>query len=580
LYFIQYPLTDGQKFTVLMHDYEFTVSIPTSTVTTTKYPEPTNTTTKVNNVLDWMDEEPIAPAPKAIKATTAPPAPITTPVNSKPVCKYGATCYRTNPAHFNQFSHPHLTTSATSSSTPSSATPQSVVPSKSGSISKPSEIMTKPVEAVEAKSKLAKESEMKIPISAPTTKSSEHITPQNTESSTHASSSGKRPMPALDLLDDEENYLPKSKKPKLTASIVNKSNDMDWMGEDLETKTAESMDVTPGDSILSQNPKAPSPSPPSQTKESTHGTTSNMPEIEESKEILTKGDSMKRDEEMMKKRPISSATITKSDTEPKSLTSLLSCHLKTWEELETEMKKEGKKDENLTESTCALVIPSIGKGYVVQEAIDVFLELAEKYANECGLGKRLKIWFWPETVTWAAALRRRLAASSSSPSGVALSSLIEMLSPGSNLIDSLPSIKADRVVIVTDSNWRFKGVGAPNSFNVQVNKLYASKIEGENEDNEISKSSSVPSLTLETKSIFNVGKECGAYPISVSSHSILRSGITSKGVLVSHIIQLIPPSIGEETSPSPSLSTPEQVNLLRQSFLSVFGCFTRVNAMK
>ena len=32
--------------------------------------------------------------------------------SSKPTCRYGASCYRTNPEHFIDFAHPHLDAAA------------------------------------------------------------------------------------------------------------------------------------------------------------------------------------------------------------------------------------------------------------------------------------------------------------------------------------------------------------------------------------------------------------------------------------------------------------------------------------
>ena len=53
------------------------------------------------------DENDEDDAPPATKKQKAQPAAAVT-ANSKPVCRYGAACYRRNPAHFAEFRHPHL----------------------------------------------------------------------------------------------------------------------------------------------------------------------------------------------------------------------------------------------------------------------------------------------------------------------------------------------------------------------------------------------------------------------------------------------------------------------------------------
>ena len=54
----------------------------------------------VDEIIELSDDEPCATT-SAKKASTS-----RTHIGNRPVCKYGADCYRTNTAHMEEFSHP------------------------------------------------------------------------------------------------------------------------------------------------------------------------------------------------------------------------------------------------------------------------------------------------------------------------------------------------------------------------------------------------------------------------------------------------------------------------------------------
>lgn len=568
-----------------MHDYEFTVSIPGSAA---PKPKPIETPTPApvkNAAFDWMEEdEPTKPQTTAQTSAASTKAP-TSSTNTKPLCTYGTECRRKNPQHFLEYAHPHLDgnkSSPTVSPTPTNDSkplcaygvncrrknPQHFLecahphldakPIPSGDSVSPSPMLAvastnekSGLDPVKSDVTLSKQEEtpklkeieenLKTNLHATTTVVKAD-TASNTSSGTSvAISVGKRPMPAVDLMDDEENFLPKSKKPKAASSTFNKANAMDWMTDDAPISS------TPPTTVKKpETPPPPSPAPTStptssQTKEDLPS--SSLPPVPSS-QGSNKSDSSKKEIDF-KKRPALPSSSMDIDTTKQS--SFKACQLTSAKELEDEITKLGWNPVG----TVGLVIPSLGRTATVQESVDCLLETFEHFSSKANLKKSLKIYIWPETPAWAASLRRRLLAlptNSEDSTSSTISEMIEMLPPSSSLDSALPACTQDQLIIVNDSNWRFKGIGTPNSFNVQLNKLYSTPSNP--------KASVGPSLLNDTKAIYPVGAEGVAYPVPVSPSSGLKT--EGKSTNLTHIIQLVTP-----TTPS--------TESLKSTLMSMFG---------
>lgn len=565
-----------------MHDYEFSVSVPGSATSAPKPIEiPTPAPVK-NATFDWMDEEePPKPqsAPQNSSASTA--APVSS-INGKPQCKYGAECIRKNPQHFQEYAHPHLDgngNSPTPAPTPSNDSkplcaygincrrknPQHFIecahphldtkpiPSESSTslVSVPPTTLTSEkseierIKVVETPTKLETEEKSTTNLHATTTVVKADTIDSTSTGTIAAISVGKRPTPAVDLMDDEETYLPKPKKPKVASSSFSKSNAMDWMADDTPisstpTPTAKKTESTPP-------PSQAALSTPTSSQAKENPSESTMMPISSS-QTSNKSDTSKKDADFKKRPILPSSSMDVDATKPSSSPSLKSCQLSTAKELEDEIAK----FEWNPVGTVGIVIPSFGRTNVIQESVDCLLEAFELFASKVNLKKSLKLYIWPETPAWAASLRRRLSAlpaNSGDSTSSTIGEMIEMLPPSSSLDSILPACLQDQLIIVNDSNWRFKGIGTPNSFNVQLNKLYSTasnsnpKIPG-------------PSLLNDTKALYSVGSECSAFPVPVSPSSGLKNEACSPNL--THIIQLIPPTTTSTES-------------LKSTLLSMFG---------
>jgi len=576
-----------------MHDYEFTVSIPIFTSTASKPTETAAIKPKSNENFDWMDTDesgaPEAPA-KVAKPVAVVPASTSSSHGNKPICMYGEACYRTNPAHFQQYAHPHLEGNAKPSAASSSAPAPAISKAEttSTSISKAvvdSSILVKKQELpIVTKQELPEKTPSPVLISPPTA-----AAPLSTSST---STSAKRPMPAHDLMDDEESFLPKPKKPKLSAvsvsfpSASSKGNLMDWMDDEI----VNSEPSTESKPVVS-HPIEIRPSEPSNPVNSTDSKNTIVSSRPSSSQTTTATSTVQsvaeKEAEQNLKRPAAVQAPLRPTQDSISAAQMnggakaLSCKkLSGWEAMEKEVKA----SRVSSDLSLALVFPSLGRGFNVQESVDLLLEAFEKYVLWSKSGEKVRLWFWPETPVVAAAFRRRMIASaggcsssSSSPSWSTssshptdkpsggssgpISSLITMMPPGSSLSEQLPLIAnvVDRVVIVNESNWRFKGIGAANSFNVQLNKLYSSSSSS-------SSKSPVPSLMSDTKALYSIGSEGCAYPVPVSPYSALLLK-TNQTLVSSHfIIQLI------VESHSSTQSSAIDSTSLRDAIISAFAC--------
>lgn len=600
-----YNLDNGQKFTVLMHDYEFTVSIPGSNASAPKAaaaPVPVALISKKEDAFDWMAEDVPVKATENVSASNPHLAPSPAPVSDKPLCMYGVNCRRNNPVHFQEYSHPHLEIGATPAAAPSPAsgskplcsygincrrnnpvhfqqyahphlegksespiptsTPPSTtaLPAAAPSPHVPSAVNHATNVTTSEEAALAKfESNLNVNLHPSVTVSKPPITSEASPTPTSISSA-KRPMPAVDLMDDEENYLPQPKKAKVVASssTINKGNLMDWMGEEAEpatvAKTATSEATNPQlSAIPTASPSSSQAPPPSQQSNKSNASMDSVPSSETKLEYARK-------EEDLKKRPVSAATGSHSmEVDNPKLLALRACKLGSIEELDDLVGKMPWKPLG----SLALIVPCLGRGYSVQEAVDTFLETLGHFVKKAKVGNSLKVIYWPETPAWAAAMRRRLSAISMTPTEVEevnMAEIVEMMAPSTPVETALKACTQDRVIIGNDSNWRFKGIGTPNSFNVHLNKVYGTPF---------NPSLTSPNLLNDTKTVHSVGSECTAYPVAISPNSGIKKADLAPNA--THIIQLVPPTAAD---PNPD------IKLLKTLYISLFGCLLHLASVQ
>ena len=559
-----------------MHDYEFIVSLPKSSVSAPKPVESVPEPVKKNGNFDWMDED-SGEAPKAI-VNAAPPqassAPSTAPtfsttIKSRPLCKYGEKCYQTNPQHLAKYAHPHRE-NATKETPPPSST--SAPPSAAPIIKEPSK-----VESI----------------------------PEN--------DFGKRPKPALDLMDEEEDFLPKSKKPKSLASTASSSKqssgksgglDMSWMDVDEESsdKTVEpeirtkeetssassdkqsngtsikpkpsslksggmTLDELLGEKQPANNSKVEmdvvQPSSSSQTSVTQPRSTTSTPTSSQSTFLPSSS---------QPKSQKSTTSITSSNGESKVSSSSNSAvqvsdvaTMKEWIAKKVDESLKAKHDQNGAQPTRTVVLlPWIISNSFVQEILDVMIEYVDEYGREeqAQLKSHLRVseptsrlekyatrfWYAPPEASYAAAFRRRLMTeakreeNNGTNSGLLpLTSYLKMAPPSLKLVEIFQHITNEEkkfdvqwqgepnrentssssdasshsfnLVIINDSLWRFKGIGLRTSMGPQLHAAVDSVLRSAPSPSHKDSSQHATTLWALTKLSFEVGEPGKAFPI-------------------------------------------------------------------
>jgi hypothetical protein len=161
-----HPLNDGDVVSLLVQDYAFRILVEKSSSSSQKRkPEP-------EKKAAGSDEEDISPQKPQLKKQKSelPPSSSSSSSSSKPklpVCMYGPGCYRKNPQHFAEFSHPWKDKGAAEEETAKAAPPPSS--SSSSSSKKQSRNSDDDDEIMESapKKPAAQQSTSKPPVSTP-----------------------------------------------------------------------------------------------------------------------------------------------------------------------------------------------------------------------------------------------------------------------------------------------------------------------------------------------------------------------------------------------------------------------------
>lgn len=594
-------LGNGDNFTVLMHDYQFTVSLPNTSIPPPAPAEPVEAPVKKVGAFDWMDEDE-EEAPKSTKSSetvvapfNASVAPTVAPTKQKPLCKYGNTCYQKNPEHHAKYFHPHLEKKAIEKtpiapapvpapSTSSTTPPPSSVPLTS---SAPSSSATDPSVAQKDNTSAAPSPD------APRLSKD----PSKIEEAPF-NEFGKRPKPATDLMDEEEEFLPKSKKSKFHGSAsaaANKANgksgafDMSWMVVEEETASKPLEDTA----VRSKTPSPPPVAPAvpveeklaTQPKETSFGAEVMEESVEASKPVSApKPDSRppisaipsSSQPKSSTSTPPASQSFTPSASQPKSQKSTSSSKSdikssvagKSIVQVESiaEMREiVSKKTEDAykilssspgTRATRTVVLlPYLIYTSFIQESLDIMIEGVSEYGQEeqgklqalleaSGLDHQLetlttRFWYAPPAPSHAAAFRRRVLTSGEvdEESGLLpLDAFLKMAPPALSLADVFKHIVKEEgkfdeeynaengsgssqegshsfnLVIVNESNWRFKGIGVRTSMSPQVFAAVDAALKIVPSSHQESKTTAT-SLQALTKQSVEVGEPGKAFPV-------------------------------------------------------------------
>lgn len=391
-------------------------------------------------------------------------------------------------------------------------------------------------------------------------------------------------------MDDEEDFLPKSKKPKLhaskpptstTSSSKTSAMDMSWMEdekrEEVEGKEASS-EGNKKDFASTPRPASPLPPHPSSSQSSSAPSS----QAASSQQNSSSQASMKGPKP---KQALAPSTHAVEGTPRWSKV----WHIETMSDMKEEVSrewKERKESESALPSRSIILLPSHLSSNHVQEMIDIMIETVEGYTSQEREERRKSqkmassspllssFWYSPPTATHAAAFRRRMEAMKGGESeeerkeGVALSSILRMVPPSLDLhstIEHIAKVEANDekegekegktttkpfFVIFNDSNWRFKGVGAKSSFHYQIHSMVDDYLKKESEKARAQGSLfSLPSsLSSLIKSRFPVGEPGKSYPVKLPDQ-------------IGRLVKLEIPSLCSKTTTSSSNSSHDKSHI-------------------
>ena len=632
-----------------MHDYEFTISTPNAPSAPSVPAEPAAEPVKKSAAFDWMDDDE-EEAPKSSKSDDEPFATSSAPFASsapatkqKPLCKYGAACHQKNPEHHAKYSHPHLDKEAKPLCKYGAACHQKN-PDHHAKFSHPhlekakSEVAP-PEAPIKASTPASTEPTTSSAVSAPAPTTTLPKAPSAIVE-TPVNDLGKRPKPAIDLMDEEEEFLPPAKKAKLAASVASaakKANgksgafDMSWMDTDEPA-------AKPSETLS----RSTTPSPPPTTSEvkqangkvvatkpteTSFGSETELeaPVVENASKASSSQKSDSRPPSSSQpsssqaktpsSTPASSQSLMPSASQPKQQKSASSSKSdikgsstdKSVVEVDSVEKlkeivagKIGETHRNAIESGARLplrtvvLLPYLVSSDFVQEVLDITIEGATEYGHEeqTQLGSLIRasqsttpvsslatrFWFAPPAPSHAAAFRRRTMVPDDIDSDsdlLPVTSFIKMTPLNLTLADALQYIlkeeqKFDRetketengsngsqdlenafnLIIINDSNWRFKGIGVRTSMAPQIFALADAALKSV-APSQSGASTQATTLQALTKAYFEVGEPGKAFPVLLPKFASRPNTAAELPHNTTKIIHVISPSLLDQDEGMP-----------------------------